>query len=236
MDTAYTGDLFSGDGSFLPSLPDDADLLQFLTEMLDENCAAHCSIAASSLEDIIRDTGERPRMCGSRSLPDLHRPVAACTARPAELSTVRTTSSNFTAVRRTNEHRSISRVQSDISHNQPSKPLAPPSDVSSSLITETWRGDELKEQAVEPYLQHWDAAWDHDHSGNCQSLQEWGNPSKDRVVLNAPATVNPMISEPLATEPGELQFNLLRPCLSSIACRGWLPNNQARVPQLSALS
>ena len=75
-------------------------------------------------------------MCGSRSLPD--RPRAACTARPAELSTVRTMSSDFTAVSRTNEHRSLSRVKSDISHNQPSKPLAPPSDKSSSLITEIW--------------------------------------------------------------------------------------------------
>jgi hypothetical protein len=201
MESAFIGDPFSGDDTFMPSLHDDADLLHFL-DGLDKHFAAPCPSDESSLEDMLKDTADRARMCGSRSLPDL--PLAAFKGRPAELSSTRTMSSDFTAVSFIYQHRSLSRVSSDISYNQPSKPLAPPSEMSSSLITETWRGAEPKDQAVEPYLQHWDASWDHDHPGHSQSPQEWGTPSQDGVVPTAPATVGPNISDIPAARPGML--------------------------------
>lgn len=201
MESAYIEDPFLGDDTFMPLLHDDADLLQFL-DGLDKHFAAPCPSHERSFEDMLGDTGDRARMCGSRSLPDL--PMAACKARPAELGTMSTMSSDFTAVSFIDEHRSLSRVASDISYNQPIKPLAPPSEMSSSR-REALQVAVPSDQAVEPYLQQWDAAWDHDHPQHSQSPQEWETPSsQDRVVPTAPATVGPIISEDPAPKTGVL--------------------------------
>ena len=206
METQFVEDPFSEPDAFMPSLHDDADLLQFL-DGLDKHFAAPCPSDESSFEELFRVSGERARMTASKSLPDL--PMASYKPRPADLSTMRTMSSDFTAVSFLRPPTAtLSRVGSDVTSCQLTTPLAPPSEMSSSVITETWGAAEIKDQAVEQYLQHWDAAWGHDgiqHPGPCQSAQDWGAPSQDRVVPSSPTTsCDPVISGPPVAKPGAL--------------------------------
>ena len=195
METPLLGDAFLGDETLIPSLHDDADLLQFL-DGLDRHFSAPCPSDESSFEEVLRHTGAMARMCGSKSLPDL--PMAGKAQCTTDFSGIRSMSAEFTAVNFLKPQRGLTRVDSDVSNRS----IAQASEISSSVITERWPAERLKRPS-EAYLQDWDVSWGHsgiqDHGfGQGQQAHLY-----DRVVPNIPATTGPVASAPLFN-PGML--------------------------------
>ncbi|KAK9919051.1 hypothetical protein WJX75_009025 [Coccomyxa subellipsoidea] len=197
METPLLGDAFLGDETLIPSLHDDADLLQFL-DGLDRHFSAPCPSDESSFEEVLRHTGAMARMCASKSLPDL--PMAGKAQCTTESSGIRRKSAEFTAVDFLKPQRGLTRVDSDVSNRS----IAQASEISSSVITERWPAERLKRPS-EAYLQDWDVSWGHsgiqDHGfGQGQQAHLY-----DRVVPNIPATTGPVASAPLFnSEPSVL--------------------------------
>lgn len=197
METPLLGDAFLGDETLIPSLHDDADLLQFL-DGLDRHFSAPCPSDESSFEEVLRHTGAMARMCASKSLPDL--PMAGKAQCTTEFSGIRSMSAEFTNFLK--PQRGLTRVDSDVSNRS----IAQASEISSSVIAERWPAEGLK-RPNEAYLKDWDVSWGHsgiqDH-GFGQGQQAGSPPAHlyDRVVPNIPATTGPDFASAPLFNPG----------------------------------
>ena len=217
METPYIGDAFLGDETLIPSLHDDADLLHFL-DGLDRHFSAPCPSDESSLEEVLRDTGDTARIYASKSLPDL--PMAAKAHCATEFCGIRTMSAEFTAVNFSKQQRGLTRVDSNTSNRS----IAQVPEMSSSVITERWPAEGFN-RPNEAYVQTWDAPWGHagikDH-GHSYAQQAGSPPAQlyDRVVPSVPATTSqvftgaPIINSGILVAP----MVLSSPALSRMPC------------------